>query len=238
MLPLLTHCATAPSLHGVEPSYALPPADGGAIDTAVLRELDDLPGRSAVRLVEQNAMAFAYRAATAAAATRSLDVQYYIWNDDLTGRLLAAELMRAAERGVRVRVLVDDIDGRAKHDLFRVADLHPNVEVRLFNPYYSRSGTLGMLTEWVWRAKRLNRRMHNKAWIADNRVAIVGGRNIGDEYFGASGHSNFSDLDIAADRVRRWPTSVPRSTSTGTTRTPCRCRASTARRPSRSNSTG
>ena len=149
-----------------------------------------------MRLVEQNAMAFAYRAASAAAATRSLDVQYYIWNDDLTGRLLAAELMRAAERGVRVRVLVDDIDARAKHDLFRVADLHPNIEVRLFNPYYSRTGTLGMLTEWVWRTKRLNRRMHNKAWIADNRVAIVGGRNIGDEYFGASGHSNFSDLDV------------------------------------------
>jgi putative cardiolipin synthase len=196
VLPLLTQCATAPSLHGVEPSYALPPVEGGAIDAAVVQELDDLQGGSAVRLVEQNAMAFAYRAASAAAATRSLDVQYYIWNDDLTGRLLAAELLRAAERGVRVRVLVDDIDARAKHDLFRVADLHPNVEVRLFNPYYSRTGTLGMLTEWVWRTKRLNRRMHNKAWIADNRVAIVGGRNIGDEYFGASGHSNFSDLDV------------------------------------------
>jgi putative cardiolipin synthase len=196
VLPLLTHCATAPSLHGVEPSHALPPATGGAIDEAMVRELGDQHGQTAVRLVEQNAMAFAYRAATAAAANSSLDVQYYIWHDDLTGRLLAAELMRAAERGVRVRVLVDDVDARAKHDLFRVADLHPNIEVRLFNPYYSRTGTLGMLTEWVWRTKRLNRRMHNKAWIADNHVAIVGGRNIGDEYFGASRHSNFSDLDV------------------------------------------
>jgi putative cardiolipin synthase len=130
------------------------------------------------------------------AAVRSIDVQYYIWHDDLTGRVLAAELMRAAERGVRVRVLVDDIDARAKHELFRVADQHPNVEVRIFNPFYSRSGAIGFAGEWLTRANRLNRRMHNKAWIVDSRIAIVGGRNIGDEYFGASEHSNFNDLDV------------------------------------------
>jgi putative cardiolipin synthase len=141
-------------------------------------------------------MAFAYRAVSAAAAERTLDVQYYIWHGDFTGRLLAAELMRAAERGVRVRVLIDDIDARSKHELFVVADLHPNLEVRVFNPFYSRSGVLGKITEAVLRGSRLNHRMHNKAWIADNRVAIVGGRNIGDEYFGASRHSNFSDLDL------------------------------------------
>ena len=196
VLPWLTHCATAPSLHGIEPSHALPPVENIALDAAVMRELGDSPGRSAVRLVEQNALAFAYRASTAVAATRSIDVQYYIWHDDLTGRLLAADLMRAAERGVRVRVLVDDIDARAKHELFRVADLHPNIEVRVFNPFYSRSGSLGLATEWVTRTNRLNQRMHNKSWIVDNRVAIVGGRNIGDEYFGASEHSNFSDLDV------------------------------------------
>jgi putative cardiolipin synthase len=195
-LPWLTHCATAPSLNGVEPSYALPPTQTGRLAATVLDGLQGAPDTNDVRLVDQNAMAFAYRAATAAAAERSLDVQYYIWNDDLTGRLLAAELMRAAERGVRVRVLVDDIDARAKHDVFLVADLHPNIEVRIFNPFYSRRGTVGWLTEWTLRANRLNRRMHNKAWIADNRVAIVGGRNVGDEYFGASPHSNFSDLDI------------------------------------------
>ena len=89
LLPWLTHCATAPSMEGVEPSVALPPADNTALDTVVMRELDEVAGHSAVRLVDQNAMAFAYRAATAAAATRSLDVQYYIWQDDLTGRLLA-----------------------------------------------------------------------------------------------------------------------------------------------------
>jgi putative cardiolipin synthase len=196
VLPWLTHCASAPSLDGIEPSYALPPPDNGAPEAALMRDLEHDPGKSGLRLVEQNALAFAYRAATAVAAVRSIDVQYYIWHDDLTGRLLAAELMRAAERGVRVRVLVDDIDARAKHDLFLVADQHPNVEVRIFNPFYSRSGAFGFAGEWLTRANRLNRRMHNKAWIVDSRIAIVGGRNIGDEYFGASEHSNFNDLDV------------------------------------------
>ncbi|MDQ1240966.1 MAG: cardiolipin synthase [Pseudomonadota bacterium] len=196
LLPWLTHCATAPRLEGIEPSYAIPPGDAGQLDAKVRRDLGEEPIVSAVKLVEQNAMAFAYRAVTAAAAVRTLDVQYYIWHDDFTGRLLAAELMRAAERGVRVRVLIDDIDARAKHELFLVADLHPNLEVRVFNPFYSRSGLLGKVSEMILRGSRLNHRMHNKAWIADNRVAIVGGRNIGDEYFGASEHSNFSDLDL------------------------------------------
>ena len=196
VLPLLAHCAAAPRLEGVESSQALAPGDTTQLDRVINAGLGDEPGVSAVRLLAQNAMAFGYRAATAASSGRSLDVQYYIWHYDLTGKLIAAEIMRAAERGVRVRVLVDDIDARAKHDLFVVADMHPNIDVRIFNPFYSRSGWLGQLTEMLIRGRRLNRRMHNKAWIVDNRVAIVGGRNIGDEYFGASDHSNFADLDL------------------------------------------
>jgi putative cardiolipin synthase len=196
VLPLLAHCASAPRLDGVEQTHAVPPSTTTELDRQVLQQLGGDPGVSTVRLVENNAAAFAYRASTAAAAERTLDVQYYIWHDDLTGRLLAIELLRAAERGVRVRVLVDDIDARGKHEIFATADLHPNIEVRIFNPFYSRAGVLGLAGEWVMRASRLNRRMHNKAWIADNRVAIIGGRNIGDEYFGASPHSNFSDLDV------------------------------------------
>jgi len=196
LLPLLTHCASAPRLEGVEPSHALPVAESSRIDQAVLAELGNEPQVSGIRLVEDNALAFAYRAATAEAAGRSLDVQYYIWQDDLTGRLLAAELMRAAERGVRVRLLIDDADGRAKHDIFSVADQHPLVEVRIFNPFYNRYGAIAKIGEFLLRGSRLNRRMHNKAWIVDNRMAILGGRNIGDEYFGASPHSNFADLDV------------------------------------------
>ena len=197
VLPLLAHCASAPRLDGVVPTHAVPPATDARLDRAVLEQPGGDPSTSTIRLVEQNAVAFAYRAATAAAAERTLDVQYYIWHEDLTGRLLAGELMRAAERGVRVRMLIDDLDARGKHEDLAVADLHPNVEVRLFNPFYDRSGFLGLASEWILRASRLNRRMHNKAWIADNRIAIIGGRNVGDEYFGASPHSNFADLDVA-----------------------------------------
>jgi putative cardiolipin synthase len=201
LLPLLAHCASAPRLEGIEPSSALPPLAGGRVERVVDRQLgaiaDTTAARpSSVRLVQQNAMAFAYRAATAAAAERSLDVQYYIWHDDHTGKLLAAELMMAAERGVRVRVLVDDVDARAKHGLFAVADLHPNLEVRIFNPFHSRAGMILYGAEWLMRYARLNRRMHNKIWLADGQVALVGGRNIGDEYFGASEQMNFNDLDV------------------------------------------
>lgn len=196
VLPLLAHCASAPRLDGVARTYAIPPAESSRLDDMVTARIGGQPGASAVQLLQQNAVAFAYRAGTAAAAERSLDVQYYVWQDDLTGRLLAAELMRAADRGVRVRLLLDDLDARTRHDLFMVVDLHQNVEVRIFNPFYSRYGTLGKVMEFLVRGTRLNHRMHNKAWIADNRIAIIGGRNVGDEYFGASKQSNFSDTDL------------------------------------------
>jgi putative cardiolipin synthase len=196
VLPLLAHCAGPPRLSGIEPSHALPPPESTRIEQAVLdlQEID--PGATVLRLVDQNALAFAYRAVSAEAAQRTLDLQYYIWRDDTTGRLLTAEMIRAAERGVRVRLLVDDMDARVKHDTFVVLDQHPSIEVRIFNPFFSRHGRLATAVEYLTRGHRLNYRMHNKAWIADNRLAIVGGRNVGDEYFGASRESNFSDLDV------------------------------------------
>jgi putative cardiolipin synthase len=131
------------------------------------------------------------------AAGRSLDVQTYIWHDDLTGSFLAVKLLEAADRGVRVRLLVDDMDARGKNFGFAALHAHPAIEVRMFNPFASRSGTLSLVLEGLGSAKRVNRRMHNKTWIADNRIAIAGGRNLGDEYFGASEAVNFVDLDFA-----------------------------------------
>jgi putative cardiolipin synthase len=96
-----------------------------------------------------------------------------------------------------VRLLVDDMDARGKNYSFAALHAHPNIEVRMFNPFESRSGTLTFVLEALGSAKRINRRMHNKTWIADNRIAIVGGRNLGDEYFGASDEVNFVDLDFA-----------------------------------------
>jgi putative cardiolipin synthase len=128
---------------------------------------------------------------------RSLDIQTYIWHADLTGVYFAEQLLAATDRGVRVRLLLDDMDARAKNDGYAALAAHPNIDIRMFNPFASRSGTLAFIGEGITSFGRINRRMHNKSWIADNRLAIVGGRNVGDEYFGASEEVNFVDLDFA-----------------------------------------
>jgi cardiolipin synthase C len=176
---------------------AVPVASGSQLDALITDAEARHPGESGFRLVREGPEAFAIRAASARLAGRSLDVQTYIWHADLTGGFLAHELLTAADRGVRVRLLVDDLDARAKNYGFAALHAHPNVEVRMFNPTASRSGTVSFVLEALGSAKRINRRMHNKTWIADNRIAIAGGRNLGDEYFGASDAVNFVDLDLA-----------------------------------------
>lgn len=176
---------------------ALPTGEGSRLDRALSAAEKGHPGQSAFRLVVEGPEAFAVRAQSARLAERSLDVQTYIWHADLTGMFFANELIRAADRGVRVRLLIDDLDARAKNAGFAALAAHPNIDVRLFNPFASRAGALGFLSEGIRSFGRINRRMHNKSWIADNRIAVVGGRNVGDEYFGASDQVNFVDLDFA-----------------------------------------
>lgn len=137
--------------------------------------------------------AFAARMLMIYAAERSLDVQYYIWRRDLTGVLLLGALYDSAERGVRVRLLLDDHGTAGLDDLLTILNQHPNIEVRLFNPYPNRRFKY---SRFLWDARLANRRMHNKSMIADNLVALGGGRNIGDEYFGATDGILFSDLDV------------------------------------------
>jgi putative cardiolipin synthase len=128
-------------------------------------------------------------------AEKTLDAQYYIWNGDTTGLILAERLLRAADRGVRVRLLLDDIYQTEERDFHMAAlDAHPNIEVRLFNPVANRSWRIwGMAGDF----SRANRRMHNKLFIMDNAIAVVGGRNIADIYFGVRPDQNFRDIDIA-----------------------------------------
>ena len=139
--------------------------------------------------------AFAARAMLAQAADRTLDVQYYIWRNDMTGSLLFSALRQAADRGVRVRLLLDDNNTSGLDGALGAIDAHPNIEVRLFNPFVIRGmRAFGFLTDF----SRLNRRMHNKSFTADSQATVVGGRNVGDQYFGADGDVLFADLDVMA----------------------------------------
>ena len=162
---------------------------------AVAPQLLAHPGRSGLYPLPDPLEAFAARMRLVSAAERSLDVQYYIWRADQTGTLLLQALVAAADRGVRVRLLLDD-GGTAGLDreLAALAQ-HPGIEVRLFNPFVLRwPKPLGYVTDFA----RANRRMHNKSLTADNVATIIGGRNVGDEYFGATDGVLFSDLDVLA----------------------------------------
>ena len=166
---------------------------GTRLGDAMARASAAHPGKSGVLLLPDGREAFAARGALARAAERSLDLQYYIWHGDVSGRLLLREILAAADRGVRVRLLLDD-NGTAGLDRELAAlETHANIEVRLFNPFVIRQPkAIGYIMDF----RRLNRRMHNKAFIADGSAAVIGGRNVGDEYFGASADSQFEDLDL------------------------------------------
>lgn len=181
------------------PSFALPvKEDQTELDRRIAPLTSARPGESGLALLRSNTDAFAARALAARRAGRSLDLMYYIWNDDITGRLLLAELLAAARRGVRIRLLLDDIGVSAHDDMLLALNDQPGIEVRLFNPTRVRKGDLRRGIEMAFRFASVNRRMHNKAWIADSRLAIVGGRNIGDAYFDAAESTNFCDLDLIA----------------------------------------
>jgi putative cardiolipin synthase len=151
------------------------------------------PGLSGFHPLGEGVDAFVARVALARAADRALDVQYYAFHPDDTGTALMGELLAAADRGVRVRLLLDDIHtGDADTALAAIAT-HPNVEVRLFNPFAHRGARW---IDFINDFGRVNRRMHNKAMAADSQLAIVGGRNVGDPYFSAGKDLAFGDFDV------------------------------------------
>ena len=193
----LAACAQLEPRPDLPVETAIPAGEGSEVDRLIAPAEARHPGESAFRLLNEGPEAFVIRARSARLAGRSLDVQTYIWHGDLTGAYLAQRLLEAADRGVKVRLLVDDMDARAKNAGFAALAAHPNIAVRMFNPFASRKGTMSMVGEGLTSFGRINHRMHNKTWIADNRIAIVGGRNLGDEYFGASDEVNFVDLDFA-----------------------------------------
>jgi cardiolipin synthase C len=153
-------------------------------------------GESAHWLLDRNELALRARLALADEAAVSLDVQYFVWQSDASGHLLADRMLHAADRGVRVRILVDDFGVSGKGGDVLKLDAHANIEVRNFNPWRTRGNRLGTATEFLTRAYVLNRRMHNKTFIADGRFAMLGGRNVGDRYFGLYRHFVQNDLDV------------------------------------------
>ncbi|WP_426102079.1 phospholipase D family protein [Massilia sp. TSP1-1-2] len=192
---VLAGCTALPSLDGRVASRALAHDDNTRIGRAIAPRAAGHSALSGVNVLLDGRDAFAARIMMADAAERSLDVQYYIWRNDTTGMLMLRALRAAAERGVRVRLLLDDNNTAGLDTALAVLDAHPNIEVRLFNPYVLRGArTLGLLADF----KRLNQRMHNKSFTADGQATVVGGRNVGDEYFDATGQVLFADLDILA----------------------------------------
>jgi cardiolipin synthase C len=198
-------CAVRPpAASPVAPRLALAPQDSGPLATVESRfQVRHGAEKSGFRLLQNNRDALAWRLAAIDSAQHSLDLQYYVWFGDNVGQLLMARVVAAADRGVRVRVLFDDLNTLLRdmgHLELRDAtlariDRHPRIEIRVFNAWSER-GLLGRAAESLWDFERLNRRMHNKQMVADNRLAILGGRNIGDEYFGLHHEFNFHDLDV------------------------------------------
>jgi putative cardiolipin synthase len=196
LVAMVTGCASLPDeiKHPVEP--ILTPL------TSTLSQLTDTSkpeepkqGMSAVLLQNTGWDALAQRLALIETAERSIDIQYYIWNADASGHYLAKRLIAAADRGVQVRVMLDDINLNERENLLAALDRHPQIEIRIFNPIPSRRGLvkwLNVLSDF----SRLNRRMHNKSFTVDGVFSIVGGRNIGDEYFDLSDEINFRDRDV------------------------------------------
>lgn len=150
------------------------------------------PKQSGFYLIPDGLDAFLARLAAIEVAEKSIEAQYYIFKNDLTGRLFLERLLLAADRGVRVRLLVDDLAKTWKDKYLAMAVAHPNFEMRLFNPP-PRIGSLQPV-KFLDRLRRIHRRMHNKEFVIDGKLAIVGGRNIADEYFGAS-ERKVTDLD-------------------------------------------
>ena len=195
ILLLIGGCATLPQNVIRPESYAITHTDDTRLGRAIRDERAVYSGQSGFHLLGNGLDALVARAVLAQYAERSIDVQYYLYHDDLVGRLFTDQLLKSADRGIRVRLLVDDMDLEGRDLGAAVLDSHPNIEVRIFNPFSRKAGRT---SQFVTRLGSVTRRMHNKSFTVDNQAAILGGRNIGNEYFDADPELAFADLDVLA----------------------------------------
>jgi cardiolipin synthase C len=203
----LAGCVAPPPAAPVQrppPAYVQPAQASGAFASmeAAIRAAHGAQA-SGFELLDRNEDGLRWRLALVDSAKHSIDLQYYLWYGDAAGMVLLEHVVAAADRGVKVRILIDDLntllvtpgDIRSRDRVVALVDLHPNIELRLFNPWRERT-LLARGGEMLADLERLNQRMHNKAMIVDNQAAILGGRNIGDDYMGLHEAFNFHDLDV------------------------------------------
>ncbi|MGE9271353.1 MAG: phospholipase D family protein [Verrucomicrobiales bacterium] len=196
----LPACTVLPPIKTKPVSRALAVPEEGLIATTRTQVSQRLPAKtSGFLLLKEAREAFDWRLALLDHAQSSVDIQLYLWHGGASGTLLFDRALQAAHRGVRVRILVDDfLLSSNEATLASLCREHPNFEIRIFNPGRIRNSTLGNAAEMLSNFRRLNRRMHNKTFTADRSLSIVGGRNIGDHYFGMDPDYNFVDLDVLA----------------------------------------
>jgi putative cardiolipin synthase len=195
VLGALICCQSIPKSYPRPDSYQVKDTSKTYLGKSLAGYLKKHPRQSGMIPLASGTEALSARLSLAGIAEQTLDLQYYIWHSDLTGKVVMEKILDAADRGVRVRLLVDDLHEDDFKEYLLAMSEHPQIQVRLFNPAHNRSiPSLDFFT----RLSEANRRMHNKAFIVDNQVAIVGGRNIGDEYFEASQDLDFGDFDIAS----------------------------------------
>ena len=201
IVAILSGCASLP------PASDIPKTESFALahpeETQLAKHFDyaahQQGGNSGFRIIPVGADGFLMRMQMINAAARTLDLQYYIFRGDDTGRLLTDAVLHAADRGVRVRVLIDDGETVVGDDQLTALAAHPSVEIRIFNPFAYRGNIqLFRAAEFMFNASRLDYRMHNKLLVVDNAIALIGGRNIGDQFFQIDPESQFADDDVFA----------------------------------------
>jgi len=197
-LIVISGCATLkyPPPSTPEVHFLAPATSGALAEVSTRFDETHTAEQSGFLLLTPNDMAYKWRLALIDHATKSIDAQYFIWQRDEAGFLLFDRLLKAADRGVRVRLLVDDLLFAAKDRNIANITRHPNFDIKIYNPGRIRDSTLGKMGILLLYFRELNRRMHNKLLVVDNQLAIVGGRNIGNAYFGLSKKYNFRDLDV------------------------------------------
>jgi len=192
---MLGGCAVLPDNSSKISTVALTDTENTLLGASYAKSPGRVPGENAFLLLPNGLDAFVARALLAQAAERSIDTQYYMVHGDHVGSLFVDQLWQAADRGVRVRMLLDDIDEGHRDFNIAVFDSHPNIEVRIFNPF---GRNVGRIWQYITGFGKQTRRSHNKSFTVDNQATILGGRNIGDEYFSRDPNLEFQDVDVLA----------------------------------------